>query len=337
VVRWKGGVENMERLKILITGATGFIGANLAHFLLSNGNDVAVTARNASNTWRIDDIKEDLTIFPMDITNLDDVKAIFTSYKPDVVINTAAYGGYHFEKNIWKIFNVNLNGTMNLVENFLKSNSSILINTGSSSEYGFKERAMQENDHLDPYGSYAVSKAASTLYCRSRSLEENRKIVTLRLFSAYGYYEESHRLIPYILTSAMESSKLQLNNPNNVRDFIFIEDILQAYVRIIERMDSINGGEIFNVGSGLETSVNRIVEIAENITGQELKIEWKHSEERIGDKAIHWVADISKITRELNWKPTYSLEEGLSKTYRWLKENVSKYGVMENSKIKRNI
>jgi len=326
----------MERVKILITGATGFIGANLARFFLLNGNDVAVTARNESNAWRIADVKEDLTVFPMDITNFNDVQAIFTSYQPEVVINTAAFGGYHFEKNIWQIFNVNLNGTMNLVENFLKSNSSLLINTGSSSEYGIKENAMHENDRLDPYGTYAVSKAASTLYCRSRSLEEDRKIVTFRLFSAYGYYEEPHRLIPYVLLSAMKSSKLRMNNPNSVRDFIFIDDISQAYGRMIERMDSINGGEIFNLGSGLETHVNKIIEIVERITGLDLKIDWKQSDERIGDKATHWIADISKIAGALNWKPTYSLEEGLSKTYRWLEENVSKYEVMENSKIARN-
>jgi nucleoside-diphosphate-sugar epimerase len=325
----------MERLKILITGATGFIGANLARFFLVNGNDVAVTVRNESNAWRIANVKEDLTVFPMDITNFNDVKAIFTSYQPDVVINTAAFGGYHFEKNIWQIFSVNLNGTMNLVENFLKSKSSLLINTGSSSEYGFKDRAMQENDRLDPYGPYAVSKAASTLYCRSRSLEEDRKIVTFRLFSPYGYYEEPHRLIPYVLLSAIKSSNLQLNNPNNVRDFIFIDDISQAYERMIERIDSIRGGEIFNLGSGLETPVNKIIGIVENITGRELKIDWEQSEERIGDKATHWVADVSKIAGALNWKPTYSLEEGLSRTYRWLEENVSKYEGMENSKARK--
>jgi len=328
-------MENMERLKILIVGATGFIGANLAHFFLLNGNDVAVTLRSESNTWRISDIRDDLTVYQMDITNLGSVKDVFTSYKPDVVINTAAFGGYHFEKDLWQIFNVNLFGTMNLVETFLKSKSSLLINTGSSSEYGFKERPMQENDQIDPYGAYAVSKAASSLYCRSRSLEESRRIVTFRLFSAYGYYEEPHRLIPYVLLSAMKSSKLQLNNPNSVRDFIFVDDISQAYKRLIERMDSIDRGEIFNVGSGLETSVNRIVETVENLTGKKLKIDWQHGEERIGDKAIHWVADISKIRRVLNWKPKYSLEEGLSRTYRWLGENISKYEVVENSKITR--
>jgi len=114
-----------------------------------------------------------------------------------------------------------------------------------------------------------------------------------------------------------------------------LKEISQAYGCLIERMDSIDGGEIFNLGSGLETSVNKIVEIAENITGRELKIDWQHSEERIGDKATHWVADISKIMAVLNWKPKYSLEEGLSKTYRWLEDNISKYEVIENSKARK--
>lgn len=181
-------------MKILITGGSGFIGANLAHFFSSCGHDVAITIRRESNMWRISDIQKHLTVFKTDITNPQNVKDNLSSYKPDIIIHTATFGGYHFETDTKQIFDVNLNATINLVEAYLSSNAELLINTGSSSEYGFKTTKMNENDLLEPIRSYAISKAAATLYCRSRSIETSRKIVTLRLFSAYGYYEESHRL-----------------------------------------------------------------------------------------------------------------------------------------------
>ena len=108
----------MERLRILITGATGFVGANLTRFIQSNGHDVGITIRDESNPWRISDIEKELSVFRIDITDSSKVRDVFSSYKPDIVINTAAFGGYHFEKNLQQIYNVNLNGTMNLVEAF---------------------------------------------------------------------------------------------------------------------------------------------------------------------------------------------------------------------------
>lgn len=333
MVKWNGRVENMERLRILITGATGFVGSNLTRFFQLNGHDVGITIRDESNPWRISDIEKELSVFRIDITDSRKVRGVFSSYKPDIVINTAAFGGYHFEKNLQKIYNVNLNGTMNLVEAFLQTNSMLFVNTGSSSEYGFKDKPMKENDPIDPYGHYAVSKAAAALYCRSRSLETNRKLVTLRLFSVYGYYEELHRLIPYIITSMLKETRAKMNNPDSVRDFIFIEDIYSAYNEIIKGMDNINNGEILNLGTGKEYSVKEIVKIAENISKQQLDIDWQFNSERTSDRARHWVADISKLSNVLHWVPKYTLESGLSRTYDWFKENISKYEVMGNAKI----
>ncbi|OWP57162.1 MAG: hypothetical protein B2I17_01940 [Thermoplasmatales archaeon B_DKE] len=315
----------METLKIFITGGTGFVGANLARFFESIGHDVAITTREESNFWRISEIEKGLTIFRVDIANREKVRYAFNSYKPDVVIHTAAFGGRYTEKDDRYIFDVNLNGTMNVVETFLESNSDILINTGTSSEYGFKTTAMREDDVLEPYGSYAVSKASATLYCRSRAIESSRKIGTLRLFSPYGYYEESHRLIPYVLTSLLMDRAIEANNPYNVRDFIFIEDVENAYNEMIKGMSKIEEGEIFNLGSGMQSSVKQIIEISERISGKKVNVEWGRNIERIGDQAKRWVANTTKIYNTLRWKKKYTLEEGISKTYGWLKENISKY------------
>lgn len=325
----------MERLKILIAGGTGFIGGNLARFFLSKGHEVAITVRNESNLWRISDLAQNLTMVKVDLTNINDIKGVFSSFKPEVVINAAAFGGYHFESDSNRIFDVNLKATMNLVEAYVDSNSELLLNTGSSSEYGIKEVPMSENDLIEPLGNYSVSKAAATLFCRSRALETNRKIVTCRLFSAFGYYEEPHRLIPYILLSMLHGTTIKLNDPNNVRDFVFIEDICDAYNKIITRTNAVNVGAIFNVGSGVETPISQIVKNVEKISGEKLNITWGSNGNRPANAASHWVANVFKIKNDLDWKPSFSLEQGLSKMYGWLKENISKYEVMENSKARK--
>ena len=333
--KWKGRVEVMERLKIRIIGGTGFIGSNLVHFFHREGYEVGTTIRVDSNVWRVSDLLTEINSFKLDITDREKINEVFILFKPDIVINTIAYGGYHFETDSERILNSNFYGTVNLVESYIKSNAEILINTGSSSEYGFKDHPMSEQDILEPLGSYAVSKVAATLYSRSRSLESNRKIVTLRLFSAYGEFEEPHRLVPYLIYSSIKAKSAKLNNPNNVRDFIYVRDICDAYRSLIERQGNVGLGEIFNLGSGKESRVGEIVNLIEIISRQKLNVEWQNVYERVGDKAVHWLAEMSKMNDILKWKPKYSLEKGLSATYSWFRENIEKYEVVGNSKLRK--
>ena len=335
MVKWESRVEDMERLKILITGGTGFVGSNLVRCFYKGGHDIAMTMRTDSNMWRISDLSKNIRIFNTDLTDKNEIMSTFTSFKPDIIINTVAYGGYHFETDVSKIISANFNGTVNLVESFLKSSAELLINTGSSSEYGLKDSPMSEESLLEPIGAYAVSKAASTLYSRSRSIETGRKIITFRLFSVYGYFEEAHRLVPHVILSLLKKRNALMNNPNSVRDFIHIDDVFRAYEKLVREREQIMPGEIFNLGTGVESSVMKVVKILESVSGNKLNIEWQYGNERIGDKATRWVSDMSKMKSALNWTPKYSLEEGLSRTYDWFKDNISKYEVIENSKSER--
>ena len=325
----------MKSNKVLITGGTGFIGSNLIRFFLSKGFEVSTTVRQSSNLWRIADISDKIKKFNVDLNDSNMVSKLFKTVKPSVIIHTAAFGGYHFESNFNSIISTNFNATVNLVEAYINSECELFINTGSSSEYGFKDSPMSENNPIDPLGAYAVSKAAATMYCRSRSIEENRKIVTFRLFSAYGDYEEAHRLIPYLITSALNKRKANLNNPNSKRDFIYIEDINNAYLRLIEVIDKLDDGEIFNLGSGKESTISDVVDKVAELFKEGIDIEWSGKNGRISDKAKHWVASTNKLNSITGYTPRYSLKEGLNKTYEWFSKNIEKYEVIENSKFKK--
>ena len=271
----------MERLKIAITGASGFIGSNLVrHF--DDKHEVYALARQTDN-WRLG---TNFNILKFDVRKSYVVQDVIKRLKPDVLIHCATYGAYHFETEPKKIIETNILGSLNLI------NASIdvpmIINVGSSSEYGIRTTPMREDDTTAPVNDYAISKVLQTNLFRSA-----RNSITLRIFSAYGYYEEIHRLIPYLVYSSIKNQKATLSKKSNVRDFVFIEDVVDAFSLTIQRYSTIKEGSVFNVGSGHQ----RTIEDVANEIG--VYVEWDLSV-RPEEPTRMWKADISKIKEELS-------------------------------------
>jgi nucleoside-diphosphate-sugar epimerase len=243
---------------------------------------------------------------------------------PEIILHFAAYGVYQAkQQDIKETIDVNLLGTVNLVNACSRIKFECFINTGSNSEYGIKEKPMKENDLLEANNLYGVAKAASTLYCQYEAKKLNLPIVTTRLFAPYGYFEEKERLIPTIIKSCLENSELNLSSSGSVRDFIFIEDIIRAYLAIIENIRKV-GGEIFNVGTGVQTTIDGLVNIIKKITCSTIKPKYGQMKP-VQVEPKNWLADISKIKKILNWQPKYNLKEGLEKDVKWFKENLHLY------------
>jgi nucleoside-diphosphate-sugar epimerase len=313
----------LKNKKILITGATGFIGANAARYFLKKGAKVSIFTRTTSDKWRILDILKDVSEYSLDLKDAVKLKNVIKAIKPNIVIHTAVYGGYHLQNNITKIIEANFEGTINLVNASKNAELELFVNTGSSSEYGIKSKPMKETDPLEPIDKYGITKAAAALYCRKIAKEENIPIVTLRLFSPYGYYDGKSRLIPSVILSCLKLKNPKLSSPDPVRDFIFIEDVIRAYEKAIENKHGVQG-KVFNIGSGKQHTVREIVEIIIKLTGNKVKPEWgKIASYRQEPEC--WQADISRAGKLLKWEPEYSLEQGLEKDINWFKENIALY------------
>jgi nucleoside-diphosphate-sugar epimerase len=306
----------------LITGATGFIGANLARRLIKEDAEVHILTRKQSNRWRLQDILQKVQEHQVDLRDYERLFKVVQATRPKFIFHCTTYGGYPFQREENKIIETNILGTINLLKALSDIDYRYFVNTGSSSEYGIKSKPMSEEDLLEPISAYGVSKAAITLFCQAMATREKRPIVTLRLFSPYGPYEEATRLIPTVIISCLRDKSLRLSSPQGLRDFNFVEDVVDAYLKVIETPNI--AGEIFNIGCGEQHSVGEVVNKIVELIGNKVRPEWGSVPKRAIEPNV-WQADITKAKNVLKWKPKYSLEKGLAKTIKWFMENMNLY------------
>jgi dolichol-phosphate mannosyltransferase len=304
-------------MKIAIAGANGFIGANLTRFFSRDGYDVYPLIYK--NSWRLGKGRYSKNIARLDTTKRHSTIIKIKKINPDVVINTSVFGGYPWQADKLRIFDINLRGTGNLLEASIEANSRLFIQTGTSAEYGLQNKLMREDTTPKPETDYAVSKLLAT-----KTVVENEKMrsVVIRIFSAYGYFEEKRRLIPQLILNGINGTEAMLTSKHNVRDFVFIEDIYEAYRKAIEFRGKKN--EIFNIGGGKQYSLDDVVNIYKSEVGR-LNAVWGNETIRSEDKARIWMADVRKSMKLLSWSPKVNLPEGLKKTRKWFKENIDLY------------
>jgi nucleoside-diphosphate-sugar epimerase len=308
--------------RVLITGATGFVGACLTEDLVREGHQVNILVRSTSNLWRLNKVIHDLNIIQVDLCDESGIDKAIREINPDVIFHSATYGGFPFQQETSKIIHTNIMGTANLVNACSNIDYRCFVNIGSSSEYGPKSEPMSEKDLLEPINSYGVTKSAATLYCQMLAKTQKRPIVTARLFSPYGYYEDKTRLISSVIIACLTGQNPQLASGDAVRDFIFIEDTLELLKIISQKSDV--GGKIYNIGSGKQHSVAEMVNAIIQQSGANVTPEWGSIPGRKSDTA-KWEADMDLVTRELHWQPKFTLESGVSETIQWFKENLDLY------------
>jgi nucleoside-diphosphate-sugar epimerase len=306
----------MSAKRILITGAAGFVGAVLTRRVLELGHEAHVLLKGTSPSWRLADVMRDLRVHHGDLTDEAGIAALVADVRPEIVYHLATHGAYPFQTNADGIIQSNILGTWNLLKGLARSDYELFVNTGSSSEYGFKEYAMRETDLLEPNSYYSVAKCAQTLLCQHVAKTEQRPITTFRLFSVYGPYEEPSRLVPTLIRLCLEGKDLTLVDPATARDFVYVDDVVDAYLRV-EKLAGLCG-EVVNIGTGVQCSLGRMVDAVLAETGARVQCHWGAMPARIWD-AKTWVADCTKSQRLLGWRATTSLQDGIAATVDWMR------------------
>jgi nucleoside-diphosphate-sugar epimerase len=304
--------------KYLITGASGFIGSNIVKTLVKQKHEIVVIVRDKKTCWRLKDVASQITIIESDLRGKA-IERILDKVKPHYIFHLAAYGMPPQEDNIYDMIDFNLKGAINLLNAAKKNPFKLFVNTGSCLEYGNKHNPLKETDVLEPMNDYSVIKSAFTLYSQKEAVRNKLPIITLRLFTPYGYAEDAFRLIPSVIRSALANEPIKVSTPKSVRDFIFIEDVVNAYIQVTKK--TLPPGEIYNIGSGKEHSIGEIVKLSIKLSKSNSDVLWgavKKQTRYVEPGRLE--ADLSKSKRLLKWEPKYTIEQGLEKTIQWFQK-----------------
>jgi len=301
-----------EVIRCLVTGAAGFVGANLVRRLIDDGHDVYAILQPLTDTGRIDGLT-DLRRVPGDIADRGDVERAFTCARPEWIFHLAAHGAYSFQTDVVAMAHSNVVGTATILAAAERHGCTVLINTGTSSEYGDRDHAPHEDEPPQPNSDYATTKAAATWLCQ-RARSRGVPVTTLRLYSAYGPFEEERRLIPTLVRAALAGTWPPLASPTVVRDYVYVGDVIDAY---IAAASSPHRSTIYNVASGIQTSLAELVATAAMCFPIRVEPVWGGYPERLWDTRV-WVGDPALIRAELGWAASTSLSDGLTRTAEWL-------------------
>ena len=316
-------MTNLRGVRVLVTGGSGLVGANLLRALLRDKAIVAATLRPSTNLWRIQELRSHLDLQFLDLAQADSAREIFERVRPNVVFHLAFSPGHPEEEAARSMMlQAGLIGTAALLEAAARLGVARFIQFGSSMEYGSKDRPLRETDPLRPNTFRGTVKAGCSLLCKHYARNHGLSVVILRIFSAYGPWEASTRLIPAAILAAMRGQSLPLTGPDVEHDFVYITDIVDACLKSAV-MDGANLTEL-NIGSGKSSTNEAVVELVEMIVGRTLRVLPRAYPEGPADPEKR-IADTRQARKILGWSPQVSLRRGIAKTHSWLQENHDRY------------
>jgi nucleoside-diphosphate-sugar epimerase len=302
--------------RVVLTGGTGFVGANLIHRLVAEGHQIHLLVRRGFSPWRVESILDRITLHEVDLSNAVTVKRVLEAIEPAWIFHLATFGAYSWQTDADQITRTNVVGTKNLLDAALAVGFDTFVNTGSSSEYGRLDRAPNEDEPARPDSPYGVAKAAATALCVKAARSHAAKVATLRLYSVYGPYEDPRRFVPSLAVHGFRNMFPPLVRPTIARDFVFVEDVVRAYLKVAQH-PSVDPGAVYNVGTGVQTTVGEAVEVARRVLRIPGEPQWGSMPARVWDTDT-WVADSRKIRAQLGWTPRVTFAEGFERMAMWL-------------------
>ena len=317
----KNSKLNFQDKRVLVTGGAGFIGSEVVSQLLTNGYFVTILDNFSSGKKQyLPKSNKKLKVIKGDIRDKKSVKKAVTDQ--EVVIHLAALpfipDSFYYPGDF---FDVNTNGSINMLWNSIKSRSvETFVHISTSEVYGSAQTvSMNENHPTTPHSTYAVSKLAGDRAAFTLHKENGFPVVIIRPFNSYGPRFTEPYIIPEIMSQILNNSKeIILGNVNTARDFTYVQDTASAIIKsMIEKKAN---GEIINVGSGTEISILNLAKKILKIAKKKTKIKYDKSRERPYD-VNRLNCNNKKAKKILKWSPKISMDEGLSQTFSWATKN----------------
>ncbi len=306
--------------KVLITGAGGFIGSNLARRFLVEGARVTAVVRPGSEPWRLADILHRLDLVVADVTDHTAVRTSIGNRSPEIVFHLAiTYGHPQTSDQRLAQLHTSVLGTFAVIEACLEAGVPRLVHLGSSTEYRAADAPMDESVPLEPRSFRGMAKAQAShlvgYYARALGLPA----CILRPFSVYGPWEAMDRLIPRLLCAGLTGQEVALTDPGFRHDFVFVDDVVEAAMAAALR--ELAPGQALNIGTGQDYSNEEVAGLVAELVGRPLKVKLGAHPPSPVDRS-HWRADPSAARRLLGWEPRYTLREGLRVHLEWMRDRL---------------
>lgn len=316
-------MSRIDERKVLITGASGFIGSHLTRLLLHQGAEVSIVVRYNSieHNVRLSPFWEDVEIFEADIRNIESLQPLH-SKKFDYIFHLAAYNhvGNSF-LHVGEALETNSNGTVNLLETIQDYKKFVYIST--SEVYGQQDPIpFVEHMYPHPNSPYSVGKYAGELYSLMKQRQSNNPIVVIRPFNAFGPYQSTRAVIPELIDKCLRGVPIMTTEGKQTREFNFVTDLAEGIV-LAALSDKVIG-EIINLGTGKDIAIRDVANLIYKKTGSK-------SELRIGalptrpNEIWKMSSDSTKAKEILGWEPKVSFEEGLDVTIEWFRNYLKVY------------
>lgn len=336
-------------MRILITGGAGFIGSNLANYFANKGQEVTLFDNLSRkgvehNLQWLSAIHNDLSFVRGDVRDFDAVSSVVAN--KDVVIHLAAQTAvttsvaqprYDMQVNIEGTFNV-----LEAVRELPPQNRPQVLLTSTNKVYGAMEeisvveqnrrfvyanlsKGVDESQILDFHSPYGCSKGAADQYVRDYARIYDLNTVVFRMSCIYGTRQlgtEDQGWVAHFLISALLGKPVKIyGNGKQVRDILFVQDLVAAFESAIESADKV-AGQVFNIGGGPENSIS-LLELMDWIEkNTACSLAYSFADWRPGDQPIY-ISDISKAQQILGWQPEVPVKLGLEQLWRWIEDNVS--------------
>lgn len=319
-----------EKKKVLVTGAGGFIGSRLVEYLVNLGARLTVFVRyNSRNDWGL------LELLPQ--KQLNEIEVITGDLRDSNAVSSAVEGMdiiFHLGSLIAipysymhprEVVETNIMGTLNVLMAAREAGTQKIVHTSTSEVYGTAQYVPIDEKHpLQGQSPYSASKIGADKIAESFHRSFNLPIATIRPFNTFGPRQSARAIIPTIIVQALKSQKIQLGSLHPTRDFTYVDDIVEAFIKVAESPHSV--GKVINVGSNFEISIGDLAQKIIGLMGKDAHIMTKTKRVRPPNSEVDRLrCNNSQAKKLLGWEPKTSFEDGLRRTFDWFSNNIKCY------------
>ena len=314
----------------MVTGAGGFVGSHLVEALVKRGARVrAFVHYNSRNDWgMLEDVaKNVLNMIEVVTGDLKDADCVREAVRgQQVIFHLGALIGIPYSYiNPRDVVDTNINGTLNILSAALDLDIEKIIHTSTSEIYGTAQYVPMDEIHpVNPQSPYAASKLGADLLALSFYRSFDLPVGIIRPFNIYGPRQSARAVIPSVITQALLKRKVSLGSVYPTRDLTFVKDSVNGFIDFAQCEKTV--GEVVNLGSSQEVSINQIVTLISNCSGEKIQIQREKKRIRPQKSEVERLfSDSSKARRLFGWQPKTSLKQGMEKTISWFEKNLKRY------------